>query len=110
MNISRRCGNGKRNDQELINKSQVFITTAGFKNTFSYDKLIQLLIWMVTDPDKAFVMGGTYRIPVLAGLQDGSFIQDLKRDGSFNEEAFQREYENLYSINSIKCGDTLRAA
>lgn len=109
MNISRRCGNGKRNDQELINKSQVFITTAGFKNTFSYDKLIQLLIWMVTDPDKAFVMGGTYRIPVLAGLQDGSFIQDLKRDGSFNEEAFQREYENLYSINSINCGNALRA-
>lgn len=49
---------------------------------------------MVTEPEKAFIMGGTYRIPVLAKLLDKNFIQDLKRDGTFNEASFQREYES----------------
>ena len=55
---------------------------------------------MVTEPEKAFIMGGTYRIPVLAKLLDQSFIQDLKRDGTFNEASFQREYESVWSGTS----------
>jgi len=50
---------------------------------------------MVTEPEKAIIMGGTYRIPVLAKLLDKNFIQDLKRDGTFNEASFQREYESV---------------
>lgn len=60
---------------------------------------------MVTQPDKAYVMGGTYKIPVLAGLLDKSFVQDLKNDGTFNEASFGREYENLYSLNLSNCKD-----
>lgn len=52
---------------------------------------------MVTDPDKAFVMGGTYRIPVIAGLQDADFIDELKKDGSYNEATFSREYESVWT-------------
>lgn len=55
---------------------------------------------MVTEPDKAFVMGGTWRIPVLTGLQSKNFIQDLKNDGSFNDAAFSREYESEWSGSS----------
>ena len=72
-------------------------TTAGWKNTFSYDKLIQLLVWMITEPEKAFIMGGTWRIPVLVKLLDKSFVNDLKRDGTFNEASFAREYESKWS-------------
>lgn len=36
---------GTTHPEEQLNKSQLYITTAGFKNTFAYDKLIQLLIW-----------------------------------------------------------------
>ena len=72
-------------------------TTAGYKNTFSYDKLIQLLIRMVIEPDKAFVMGGTWRIPVLLGLQSKNFLEDLKRDSTFNEASFSREYESQWT-------------
>ena len=32
------------------------------KNTFPYNKLIQILIQMVIYPEKAFIMGGTWRI------------------------------------------------
>ena len=100
MNVSRLAMDGTRHDDETLNKSQIFVTTAGWKGTFSYDKLIQFLVWMVTEPDKAFVMGGTWRIPVLTGLQSKNFIQDLKNDGSFNDAAFSREYESEWSGSS----------
>lgn len=97
MNISRRCMDGSVNPDETLNKSQVFVTTAGYKNSFPYDKLITLLVRMVIEPEKAMVMGGTWRIPVLVGLQQKSFIQDQKDDGTFNEASFEREYESKWS-------------
>ena len=97
MNVSRLCMDGTKHDEETLNKSQIFVTTAGWKNEFAYDKLIQFLIWMITEPDKAFVMGGTWRIPVLCGLQDRNFILDMKRDGTFNDASFAREYESKWS-------------
>lgn len=44
-------------------------------------------------------MGGTWRIPVLVKLLDKGFLQDLKRDGTFNEASFAREYESRWSGN-----------
>ena len=52
---------------------------------------------MVLDPDKAIVMGGTWRIPVLVGLQSRNFVQELKQDGTFNDASFAREYESRWS-------------
>lgn len=80
-NISRRLPDGTSIQEEKLNKSQCMITTAGYKNTFSYNKLIQFLVWTVVKPEQAIVMGGTWRIPVLIGLYDKSFIKDLKQDG-----------------------------
>ena len=97
MNVSRLCMDGSTQPQETLNKSQIYVTTAGWKNTFAYDKLIQLLVWMITDPEKAMVMGGTWRIPVLMKLLDKNFLQDLKRDGTFNEASFDREYESKWT-------------
>lgn len=42
-------------------------------------------------------MGGTWRIPVLVGLQSKNFVQELKQDGTFNEASFGREYESCWS-------------
>lgn len=97
MNVSRLCMDGTTHPEETLNKSQIFVTTAGYKGTFAYTKLIQLLVWMVTEPEKAFIMGGTWRIPVLAKLLDKNFLQDLKRDDTFNEATFQREYESQWT-------------
>ena len=97
MNVSRLCMDGTTQNEETLNKSQIYVTTAGYKNTYAYDRLIQFLVWMVTEPEKAIIMGGTYRIPVLTGLLDKNFIQDLKRDGTFNEASFEREYESKWS-------------
>lgn len=97
MNIDRECMDGTVQEAETLNKSQIYVTTAGWKNTFPYNKLIQLLIRMVLDPEKAIVMGGTWRIPVLVGLQSKNFVQELKQDGTFNEASFDREYESRWS-------------
>ena len=97
MNVSRRCLDGTTQEEEVLNQSQLYITTAGYKNSFSYEKLIQLLIRMITSPNKAFVMGGTWRIPVLLGLQSETFIDDLKKDSTFNEASFGREYESIWT-------------
>ena len=97
MNVSRLCMDGTMQPQETLNKSQIYITTAGWKGTFAYDKLIQMLVWMITEPEKAFIMGGTWRIPVLMKLLDRTFLQDLQRDGTYNEASFDREYESKWS-------------
>ena len=97
MSVSRRCLDGTTQNQEPLNQSQLYITTAGYKNSFAYEKLIQTLTEMIIKPDEAFVMGGTWRIPVVMGLQPRSFIQDLKNDATFNEAGFEREYESKWS-------------
>ena len=100
MNVSRICMDGSMHPEEPLNQSQIFITTAGWKSTYAYDKLIQFLVWMVTEPEKAFILGGTWRIPVLAGLQPRSFLADQQKDGTFNEASFDREYESVWSGTS----------
>lgn len=97
MNISRMCMDGTTQPEETLNKSQIYVTTAGYKNTYAYDKLIQLLVWQIVKPERSIILGGTYRIPVLMKLLDKSFVQDLRMDGTFNESAFQREYESKWS-------------
>lgn len=97
MNISRMCMDGSTHSEEQLNKAQLYITTAGYKNTYPYDKLIQLLVWQIVKPEKAMIMGGTYRVPVLMKLLDKNFVKDLKMDGTFNESSFAREYESVWS-------------
>ena len=97
MNTSRMCMDGSTHPEEQLNKSQLYITTAGYKNTYPYDKLIQFLVWQIVKPEKAMIMGGTYKIPVLVKLLDKNFVKDLKMDGTFNESSFAREYESKWS-------------
>ena len=97
MVIDRRLGDGSTHRDETVDRSQIYITTAGWKNSFAYSKLIELLIQMVTDPDEAFVMGGTWRVPVMEGLQPKSFITEMKLDGTYNDGSFSREYESQWS-------------
>ena len=52
---------------------------------------------MITQPDKAFILGGTYRVPVMAGMLPRDFVADLRREGSFNEASFDREYGSKWT-------------
>lgn len=96
LNVSRLV-NGQSDPNEQLNKSQIFITTAGYKGTFSYDKLIQILCQSVARPNDAIILGGTWRVPVIEGLLDKNFVRDLRMDGTYNESSFEREYESRWS-------------
>lgn len=97
MNVDRRLPDGSRHEEEVVNKSQIYITTAGWKNSFAYEKLITLLVQQVIDPTEAVVLGGTWRIPVMEKLLKKSFIDELKLDGTYNDASFAREYESEWS-------------
>lgn len=101
MNVSRRLPDGTVDHKEVLNKSQIYVTTAGFKNTFAYDKLIQLLVWQIVQPGLSFTMGGSWRVPVKMGLLDRGFVNDLKADGTFDEVSFEREYESRWAGSSL---------
>lgn len=100
MNVSRRAANGEIDKEEVLNKSQIFVTTAGWKSSFSYQKLIQILLWQIMKPGKAIAMGGTYRVPVYFGLLDRNFVNDVKEDETYEESSFAREYESIWSGSS----------
>ena len=97
-NVNRLLPDGKtRLQNEVVNKSQVYITTAGWKNSFAYDKQIQLLINSILQPDLYMIMGGTYQTPVKEGLLDANFVDSLKLQGTYNEDSFDRQYRSIWS-------------
>lgn len=102
-NVDRLLPDGTRDRKEVVNKCQTFITTAGWKNTFAYDKLVEILIQSVLEPDEFMIMGGTCEIPIQAGLLDKDFVEQLKLQGTYNEDSFNREYRSMWS------GDALNA-
>lgn len=98
--ISRLAANGQRDPNEAIKRQEVIITTAGTQGSYSYSRLIRNLIRMVTEPGKAIVIGGSYRIPIIAGLQDMDWIREMKMSGTFNPASFPREFLSLWSAGS----------
>ena len=95
LNVDRvaKCGGMDPNEPH---KAQIYVTTAGFKTSFAYEKMIQLLVWMIVK-GSAFVWGGDYRIPVMHGLLNDNFVDELKEDGTYNPMDFSREYESIWS-------------
>ena len=64
----------------------------------------------IINPKKAFVWGCDYRVPVMHGLLDKQFIQELKMSPTYQEETFAREYKaDMYSLNYWELLETSKA-
>ncbi len=100
--IDRRLPNGKRVPGEIVNQAQTFITTAGYKDSDAYRKLIEMLAESVMEPDETMVIGGTWEIPVNEGLQPKNFIQNLRLQENFDESSFDREWCSRWTGDSEK--------
>lgn len=100
--INRRLPNGERVPEEIINQSECYITTAGYKDTYAYDRLIELMAESILEPEEAMILGGTWEIPVNEGLQPKNFIQNLKLQGTFDESSFEREWNSRWVGDSEK--------
>ena len=99
-NVDRLLSCGVRVPEEPVNKSQIYITTAGWKDSFAYKKLIELLVQSIIDPDMVMILGGTYETPVIEGLLNEDFVDQLKLQGTFNDASFDREYRSVWSGDS----------
>ena len=99
MNVHRRTTNGSLNDREP-HQAQIYITSAGAKNSYAYERLKELMLQSIIAPDQAFVWGCDYRIPVMAGLIPKNYVQELKMSGTFKEDDFAREYMSIWTGGS----------
>ena len=94
MNIPRQHSGGGVNPTEP-HAQQVYITSAGSKNTFAYERLIELTILGVIDQEDYFICGAGYELPLKYGLFDKKTIQDQKLSSSFSAESFARESQSI---------------
>ena len=95
LNVSRRMPNNEVNPKEP-NQQVICCTSAWQKMSFAYDKLISIFENSIMQPMSSFCMGCDYRVPMIHGLLEQSYINKLKLDPSFNEVSFATEYLSLW--------------
>lgn len=95
LNVDRPMVNGDLNENEP-QQVQLWITSASEKNTFCYDKTIELFEQQIINPKETFVWGFDYRIPVLTGLLSKDYLTELKMSPTFNELGFAKEYMSRF--------------
>ena len=95
LNISRRLPDNTVNPKEL-NQQLICCTSAWQKTSFAYDKLIDCFEKAIIQPDKAFVFGCDYRVPLLHNLLERDYVNDLKMSPSYNETTFATEYLSIW--------------
>ena len=96
MNVPRRMTNGKVNTNEP-HQQQIWITSAGPKTTFAYEKLVELLVNEVIDPDDYFICGSSYELPVYYGVLDKKFLDEQRMSSTFDMDSFSREALSLWT-------------
>lgn len=79
---------------------QMWISSASDKYTFAYDKTIEILEQAIINPDKFFIWGFDYKVPVKTGLLSSDFLTEVKLSSTFTEEGFAKEYMSRFTGNS----------
>ena len=100
LTVSRRVsGHAYSDPDEILNQSCIFVTSAGYKMSYAYEKLIATVCRMAADynDEDAFIIGGDWKIPVVEGLQPADFIYSQEIDPSTDPEGFNREFKSLWS-------------
>lgn len=109
LNVDRRTKAGLLNPNEN-QQAQIYITSAGVRNSYAYERLIEVFENSIITPLTSFSWGCDYRIPLKHGLLNKTYLNEIKMSASYKDESFARELTNLkLSLNSLKCWETLRA-
>ena len=90
MNIDRRDAKGRIVPGET-NQQQTYITTAGDKTCFMYQKLVEMTAMECIQPEEYFVWGMDYRVPVYHGLLSKKFLDEQRLSQTMDENSFARE-------------------
>lgn len=95
LNVDRPMANQDKNPYEP-QQVQMWISSAADKNTFAYDKTIEMLELAIINPEKVAIMGFDYRIPVFTGLLSNEFLNEMKMSNTFTEAGFAKEYMSRF--------------
>ena len=95
LNIDRPMANQDKNPYEP-QQVQMWISSASDKNTFAYDKTIELMELAIINPDNVFCWGFDYRVPVFTGLLSKDFLNEMKMESTFSEQGFAKEYMSRF--------------
>lgn len=99
MNVNRKMKNGIVNTNEP-QQIQLWMSSASDKNTYCYDKTIEMLELAIINPSKAFIFGCDYRVPLQCGLLPKDFLNEIKTSQTFSESSFAKEYMSRFVGNS----------
>lgn len=91
MNVIRRNERGKINPYEP-QPFQCYITSAGQKNSYAYERLIELSVMSIIKPNLAFICGFDYRLPVYHNLLSKDYLEEQKLSPTFSTESFARRH------------------
>lgn len=95
--ISRRTmGKNLLNPYEK-HQTQIFTTSASSKSSYNYEKLLEIFVNSIVDPNSYAAFGIDYRVPVIEGLIDNAYINDMKLAQTFDEQSFAREFLSIYT-------------
>lgn len=87
------------NDPSEIHKSTAYVTTAGTRQSFAFEKQVEVLKLM-SEGKSAFTLGAGYELPVMHEQLDLDFIVGLKESDTWNPLSFSREYESNWTGSS----------
>lgn len=99
MNVNRKMKNEKVNTYEP-QQIQLWMSSASDKNTYCYDKTIEMLELSIINPSKAFIFGCDYRVPLQCGLLPKDFLNEIKTSQTFSESSFAKEYMSRFTGSS----------
>lgn len=96
MNSPRIQYDGTINPHE-IQAQKMYVTTAGYQQTFAYDKCIETLCYSVIDPDHYVCIGGSYVVPLMHGRLEEQTMREILSSPSFDRGSMEREYMSRWS-------------
>lgn len=96
MTVPRRGPNGLV-DPDEPHAQQIYITSAGTKTSYAYDKLIELVVQEAITPENVFVCGSSYELPVHYGLLNKKLILDEQFSSSTSNDSFARELASIWT-------------
>lgn len=96
LNVSRTTSKGEILPNEP-HAAKIYVTTAGYKSMFAYDKFMETICYTVIDPQHYMAIGMSYEIPLMHGLLDPEQIREVISSPSFDRDSFDREYRSIWS-------------
>lgn len=86
-------------DPNEPHKFQIYVTTAGTQQQFSFEKMKEVNNDML-EGKSAFNIGNSYELPCMYGQLDEDFVSDLKESPTYSIMDFMREYESVWTGSS----------